>query len=123
MRPTSPSQDASKYVYALGKGHSSGYENGVCFYSSDAVPSRANAISGYAWNTTGGRGSGVTSTTGLNSTTEWIHFVITYTNHGGHGPDTANNGYNAAAYLGTIAMWRNGVYLGAVKPAPSPGSQ
>ena len=103
---------SSRYVYALGKGHSATYEYGVRFYSSDAVATRANAISGYVWNTTGGLGSGATSIAGLDTTTSWTHFVITYTNFGLYGPDTVNNGYNAAAFPGTIRLWRNGVYIG-----------
>ncbi len=100
---------ASKYLYALGKGDHADYEYGIRFYSSDAVPNRANAISAYVWNTSGGLGSGATSVTGLKSTSQWIHFVAIYTDFGPHGPDTTNNGFNAAAYPGTIKLWRNGV--------------
>jgi hypothetical protein len=101
--------DSGKYVYALGKGDWNDYEYGIRFYSSDAVPKRANAISGYVWNTTGGLGSGATSIKGLSSTSAWTHFVVTYTNFGPYGPSTSYNNYNAKAYPGTIKLWRNGV--------------
>ncbi|NGF57722.1 LamG domain-containing protein [Parapedobacter sp. SGR-10] len=86
----SRTQTSEPYVHWMGKGRSGKHEYVFRIYNKDSY--RPNRISGYAFNLSGGLGSGASFQHAL-SIGEWIHICIVY--------DFANN---------TIKIYRDGTH-------------
>jgi hypothetical protein len=94
-----PHTQGSGYVYWLGKGAAQQYEYGGRMYSftNSETPPRPNRISGYAFNLSGGLGSGSYFQDSV-STGEWIYVTIIF--------NTTKT--SQAAPTGYVKIYRNG---------------
>jgi hypothetical protein len=99
-----PNTESSGYVYWQGKGNATaGYEYANRMYSLTNSEDRPNRMSDYAWNTTGGLGSGAYFQDSI-TTTQWI--MVT---------DIIDMKDTSAAYpTGYISIYKNGVLRGTV---------
>jgi len=78
MRPdtlTSPHTESSGYVHWMGKGETGNHEYVSRMYSADNTDGRANRISGYLFNSTGGLGAG-SYFQDVVTAGQWIHYVL-----------------------------------------------
>lgn len=78
MRPDTlefTSSEGSGYVYWMGKGEVNEYEYATRMYSLTNTESRPNRISGYAYNLSGGLGTGSYFQDAVTAG-EWIHYVL-----------------------------------------------
>jgi len=78
MRPdtlTFPHTESSGYVHWMGKGETGNHEYVSRMYSADNTNGRANRISGYLFNSTGGLGAG-SYFQDVVTAGQWIHYVL-----------------------------------------------
>ncbi|TLX93659.1 MAG: hypothetical protein E6K91_08390, partial [Thaumarchaeota archaeon] len=99
-----PYYTAEGYVYFLGKGDpTNGYEYANRMYSLDNTANRPNRISDYAWNTSGGLGSGAYFQDNV-QVSQWIHVT-----------DVIDMRDTSSTYpTGYISIYKNGVLRGTV---------
>ncbi|MBI4423667.1 MAG: hypothetical protein HY554_08070 [Elusimicrobia bacterium] len=108
IRPSTlqfPRTENEGFVYFLGKGNpADGYEYANRMYSLSNSANRPNRISDYAWNTSGGLGSGAYFQDPV-STSQWI--LVT---------DVINMRDRSSSYpTGYISIYKNGVLRGKVR--------
>jgi hypothetical protein len=92
-----PSKEGTGYVHWLGKGESGAQEYVLRMYSLTNTESRPSRISGYAFNLSGGLGSGSYFQDPL-SAGEWIHVVVAF-----------DLDEMPGAIPGTVKIYKNGV--------------
>lgn len=78
MRPdtlTFPHKEGTGYVHWMGKGEPNNHEYAARMYSTGNTEKRANRVSGYLFNASGGKGAGSYFQKEVR-TGEWIHYVL-----------------------------------------------
>ena len=89
-------EEGSGYVYILGKGRPGAHEWYARMYSKRNRENRPNRLSGYAFNPSGGLGSGSYVQDPVR-VGRWIHLVLVY-----------NTSPSSGAAMGTVALYKNG---------------